>query len=77
MSVEEALAEIEERLPRQFSNGISRRAALDALVREVKASMPCYWAEWRGDDGAGCSGPSLCPSCTARAGREVLKVEAG
>ena len=83
MSVEEALAEIEERLPRQFSNGISRRAALDALVREVRAEMLCYWKMERDDrqmcpdaDVVWSRDSSICPTCTARAEREALKVEA-
>ena len=78
MSVEEALAEIEERLPRQFSNGISRRAALDALVREVRCEIPCQRAPWRIIPGAtymldDCSAhpDDLCITCTARAEREV------
>jgi len=89
MSVEEALAEIEERLPRQFSNGISRRAALDALVREVRAELPCYRQyalPLTPTDVMIGLGPCpeyldfihlpewmMCPSCTARAEREELK----
>jgi len=75
MSIEQALEKV---LSWEFGTDPERyrvrdyiQADLDALVREVKASMPCYWAEWRGDDGPGCSGPSLCPSCTER---EALKV---
>ena len=60
-----------------------RDASLAALVREIRAEMPCYRLE---DDHVRCDGteyrwwidgPVLtdpCPSCTARAEREALKV---
>ena len=97
MSIEQALEKV---LSWEFGTDPERyrvrdyiQADLDALVREVRAELPCYrqyalpltptdvmiglgpcpeyldfihLPEWM-----------MCPSCAARAGREVLKVEAG